>query len=285
MMKPGDKIGIVCCSNGQKRSCTDKIKYLETTLLSIGIRPVFSDCIYEKDNVFSGTANERAQALMKFYMDDEIKGIFDISGGDIANGILPYLDYDFIADSTKLFWGYSDLTTVINAIYAKTGRASVLYQIRNLISDNREAQIADFRNTVMDGGNDLFQINYRFNQQKEMHGIVVGGNIRCFLKLAGTEFMPDLEGKILLLESYGGTVPQIETYLRQLQQLGAFEKVAGILLGTFTQMRAERCIPTVETLARKIAGRDLPVAVTEDIGHGTDSKGIVIGRELQASQL
>lgn len=284
-MKSGDKIGIVCCSNGQKRSCVEKIKYLEATLLSMGIQPVFSDCIYEKEDAFSGTANERAQALMKFYMDDEIKGIFDISGGDIANGILPYLDYDLIANNPKLFWGYSDLTTVINAIYAKTGKASVLYQIRNLIYDHRDAQIANFQNTVMGGGNDLFQIYYRFIQQKEMHGIVVGGNVRCFLKLAGTEFMPDLEGKILLLESYGGTVPQIETYLRQLQQLGAFEKAAGILLGTFTQMKTEKCIPTVETLVREIAGEDLPIAVTEDIGHGTDSKGIVIGRELQFSQL
>ncbi|MEY8336409.1 LD-carboxypeptidase [Lachnospiraceae bacterium 62-35] len=280
MIKVGDKIGIVCCSNGQKRSYIEKIKYLETTLLKMGIHSSFSDCIYEKENVFTGTVNERVKAILKFYMDDEIKGIFDISGGDIANGILPYLDYDLIANSSKIFWGYSDLTTVINAIYSKTGKESVLYQIRNLIYDNKEEQIANFRNTVVNGRNDLFQINYRFIQQKEMHGIVVGGNIRCFLKLAGTEFMPDLEGKILLLESYKGIVPQIETYLRQLQQLGTFEKVAGILLGTFTQMNTEKCIPTVETLVSEIAGKDLPIAVTEDIGHGTDSRGIVIGREL-----
>lgn len=279
-MRAGDRIGIVCCSNGQKRSSMEKIKYLEGTLLKMGFQVSFSDCIYEKEDVFSGTAKERAQALMKFYMDDEIKGIFDISGGDIANGILPYLDYNFIAESSKIFWGYSDLTTVLNAIYAKTGKASVLYQIRNLIYDEKEAQIENFQNTVINGRNDLFQIKYRFIQQNEMHGIVVGGNIRCFLKLAGTEFMPDLEGKILLLESYNGMVPQIETYLCQLQQLGAFEKTAGILLGTFTQMQSEKCVPTVETLVRRIAGKNLPIAVTEDIGHGTASKGIVIGREL-----
>lgn len=280
MIESGNKIGIVCCSNGQKRTYIEKIKHLENALLSIGIHPTFSDYIYEKENVFSGTASERAQALMKFYMDDEIKGIFDISGGDIANGILPYLDYEIIANSSKMFWGYSDLTTVINAIYAKTGKASVLYQIRNLIYDKKEEQMANFRNTVINNRNDLFQISYRFIQQKEMCGIVVGGNIRCFLKLAGTEFMPDLNGKILLLESCGGTAAKIETYLRQLQQLGAFDEVAGILLGTFTEMETEKCIPTVETLVKEIAGKDLPIAVTGDIGHGTDSKGIVIGREL-----
>ena len=129
MLRCGDKIGIVCCSNGQKHTYEEKIKQLENILETIGLHPVFSDCIYEKNDVFSGTAKERADALMRFYKDDEIKGIFDISGGDVANGILPYLDYDMIVNSSKMFWGYSDLTTVINAIYAKTGKTSVLYQI------------------------------------------------------------------------------------------------------------------------------------------------------------
>lgn len=285
MTKQKEKLGIVCCSNGQKRTYAENMKRLENTLLNMGLQPVFSEYIYEKEAVFSGTARERAKALMEFYRDDEIKEIFDISGGDVANGILPYLDYDVIANSCKRFWGYSDLTTVINAIYAKIGKASVLYQIRNLICDCKEQQIADFRNTMLEQGQNLFQLNYRFVQQKEMHGIVVGGNIRCFLKLAGTEFMPDLNGKILLLESYGGTVAQMETYLCQLQQLGAFDKVAGILLGTFTQMEAENCAPNMETLVKRMVRRDLPIAATKNIGHGTDAKAIVIGQELYLGEV
>ena len=38
---------------------------------------------------------------MKFYRDEEIKGIFDVSGGDLANGVLPWLDYETIAKSGK----------------------------------------------------------------------------------------------------------------------------------------------------------------------------------------
>lgn len=274
------KIGIVGCSNGQKKSNTEKIRQLEDTLLNMGIAPLFSDCIYEKEAIFSGTASERADALMNFYKADDIAEIFDISGGDVANGILPYLDYNVISQSSKRFWGYSDLTTVINAIYAQTGKSSVLYQIRNLISDCREQQTKDFRNTIIEKGNDLFRINYNFIQQKEMQGIVVGGNIRCFLKLAGTPYMPDLTDKILLLEAYSGTPGQIETYLCQLQQLGAFEKVAGILLGTFTQMEAEQCTPDAKTLVKRIAGSKLPIAVTKDIGHGTNAKAIIIGQKM-----
>lgn len=280
MYQYGDKVGIVCCSNGQRQTYAEKIKRLENTLTDIGLQPVFSNCIYEKEAIFSGTAKERADALMTFYKDDEIKGIFDISGGDVANGILPYLDYDVIACSPKLFWGYSDLTTVINAIYTKTGRQSVLYQIRNLIYEHKEQQITDFRNTALQNGTDLFHIHYEFIQRNEMQGIVVGGNIRCFLKLAGTEYMPELDGKILLLESLSGNVAKMETYLCQLQQIGAFDKVAGIILGTFTEMETEKYMPTIEMLVKRIAGKELPIAVTREIGHGTDSKGIVIGQEM-----
>lgn len=274
------KIGIVCCSNGQLKEWADNLKRLENTLLEMGIQPVFSNYIYEKDGVFSGTARERAHALMDFYMDDEIEEIFDISGGDVANGVLPYLDYDVIAKKTKHFWGYSDLTTIINAIYAKTKRTSGLYQIRNLIYEDKKQQIACFQKTILEKANDLFDLDYTFLQQKKMQGVIVGGNIRCFLKLAGTEYMPDLKNKILLLESYGGKIPQMETYLCQLQQLGAFDKVAGVILGTFTQMEGENVTPTMPEYIQKFIPKDMPLAVTKQIGHGVDAKGIMIGQKI-----
>ena len=132
----------------------------------------------------------------------------------------------------------------------------------------------------MQNGTNLFQLNCKFIQKRQMHGIVVGGNIRCFLKLAGTEYMPELDGKILLLESFQGTIGKMETYLCQLKQIGAFDKVAGIILGTFTEMETEKCITTIATLVKRIAGKELPIAITRDIGHGTDSKGILIGEEI-----
>ena len=82
---------------------------------------------------------------MDFYLDDTIDAICDISGGDIANGILPYLDYSVIAKMDKQFWGYSDLTTILNAIYAKTGQTGVLYQIRNVLYKERKQQMTGVR--------------------------------------------------------------------------------------------------------------------------------------------
>lgn len=276
-IKSGDKVGVVCCSNGWEKRKETKLRRLEEVLLGMRLVPVFSPYLFERGNVESGTAMERAQALMDFYRDDTIRGIFDISGGDIANGILPYLDFETIAAGNKLFWGYSDLTTVINAIYTKTGKPSVLYQICNLMYDHAEEQRENFINAVFGNNETLFQFPCEFLQGRAMEGVIVGGNVRCFLKLAGTAYFPELTDKILLLESLGGTVPQMLTYFSQLQQLGAFEQVHGILLGTFTQMEQERCQPDVWTLLKRYVAPELPVAKTAFIGHGTDSRAALVG--------
>lgn len=261
-------VGIVCCSNGQSVSNKENILKLDNILRNKGFIPVYSDYIYERDSVYSGTAEERAEALMNFYKDEEISAIYDISGGDIANEILTYLNYDIIKKSNKKFWGYSDLTTVINAIYKKTGRPSVLYQIKNLVYD----KYGDL--------NDLFNFNYEFIQGDSMEGVVVGGNIRCFLKLAGTEYFPDVKDKILLLEALGGDVPQMITYLNQLKQMGVFEKLTGILLGTFSTMEKNNSTPGMTELVIKYAGNKIPLAKTYEIGHGADSKAIAIGEKI-----
>ncbi len=279
-MNKGSKVAIVCCSNGQLQTYKEKINRLKNILEDVGLIPVFSDFIYEKESVFSGIGIERASALMDFYKDKEIKAIFDISGGDIANEILPYLDFQVIAESNKQFWGYSDLTTIINAIFTKTGKSSVLYQIRNFLYSNSQKQISSFCNSIFHGKNDLFSFEYKFIQGKILDGIVIGGNIRCLLKLAGTKYWPDMQDKILLLEGLGGTIPQMTTYLCQLKQLGVFEMIRGILLGTFIKMEEENCIPTMEELVKRYASEVPCIVKTNEIGHGNDSKGIIIGERI-----
>lgn len=279
-MKKGSKTAIVSCSNAQPQTYREKLNKLQATLSDLGLIPIFGDCIYEKESVFSGTGKERAESLMNFYRNPEIRAVFDISGGDIANEILPFLDYDVIAKSNAVFWGYSDLTTIINAIYTKTKKPSVLYQVRNLISPNAQEQAANFFASIFEEKPDLFSFRYSMIQKNSMQGIVVGGNIRCLLKLAGTPYWPDMNGKILLLESLGGLVPQMTAYLNQLKQIGVFEQINGILLGTFTKMEEEKAYPSMPELVKRYAGKELPIAKTNEIGHNTNAKAIVIGQKM-----
>ena len=280
-MKQGSKVGIVCCSNGLGAEQAGTVEMLVQILEKSGVKASLSSYLYGDENGRAGTARERAGALMKFYEDDSVTDIFDVSGGDMANEILPYLDFQTITYGNKRFWGYSDLTTILNAIYARTGKSSVLYQVRNLTYDHSQSQITDFLETTLMGASSLYDFPYEFVRGTHMEGIVIGGNIRCLLKLAGTPYWPDMREKILLLEAWGGKMPQMVTYLSQLSQMGVFKKVNGILLGTFTKMEADNCQPDIAQLVLEFAEKKTPVAKTPLIGHGSDSKAIRIGHHLK----
>lgn len=274
------KVGIVACSNGQRKEWKEQNEQLVDVLNIMGIETVLSPHIMSKTDEFSGTDEERAADLMKFWTDDSIDAIYDISGGDLANGILKYLDYDLIAKSDKMFWGYSDLTTVINAIFAMTGKSSVLYQIKNMVYSKSDLQQKRFSSYLSGKESELLDFNYDFIQGNQMEGIIVGGNIRCLLKLAGTKYWPDVNGKILLLESLGGESGQIATLFSQLEHMGVFDQVAGVLLGTFTEYEKADLELSVFDLLKMHINSTLPVASTREIGHGNDSKAIIIGKNI-----
>lgn len=278
LLNYGDKIGIVACSNGLDKSNIQKLQELENTLDTLGLKTVFSDKIYKKFSEFNGTGQERAEILMKFFKDSSIKAIFDISGGDLSNGVLDYIDFQIIKNNPKAIFGYSDLSVILNAIYAKTGIETYLYQARNLIETYKVKQIEEFKETFMGSSSKLLTFDYEWIQGNSIEGVVVGGNIRCFLKLAGTEYMPDFTDKIIFLESLSGDVPKMVTYLTQYKQIGVFNKVKGIILGSYTEMEKNKYSPSIVEIVKDIINDPtMPIVKTNEIGHGKDSKCIIIG--------
>ena len=279
MISENDEIALVVCSNAKKIEDRVRLEKLEVVLKEMNLVPVFSGYIYEDKFGRSASAKWRANELMKFYKDDSIKAIFDISGGDVANEVLDYLDYDIIHKKNKPFFGYSDLTTVLNAITTKTQQATYLYQLMNII-DNVERR-ADFKKTLLDNKRDLTDISWHFLQGKSIEGIVVGGNIRCFLKLAGTEYFPSLDNKVLFLEGMSTTIQGLITHLTQLKQIGAFNKISGLLLGTFTKIEQNFQEKDIYEILKEFIPKNISIAKTLEVGHGKDSKMLIIGQKIK----
>lgn len=276
------RVAIVGCSDGLGPKQCQQTQQLCRRLEAMGMDPVVSPILARGETIFSGTPRQRAQVLMECYQDPEIEEIFDVSGGNLANQILEYLDFDLIGRSGKDFWGYSDLTVMLNALWTKTGNRGWLYQVRNLVGICSEQQEVRFRDTVLNGSAGLYPDDWEFLQGDQMEGVVLGGNIRCFLKLAGTGYFPDLTGRILFLESLGGGVGVTASLLAQLRQMGAFSRIGGLLLGTFTEMETSKAAPNVRQLVLEAVGNpQVPVAVTGLAGHGPDSRAIPIGTECR----
>ena len=278
MLDINNKVALVVCSNGKAREDKIKLDKLEEALKSLGLVPIYSNYLYKDEFGRSASAEVRAQEVMNFFRDESIKAIFDISGGDLSNEILDYLDYDIIKKHIKPFFGYSDLSVVLNTITAKTGEPTYLYQVLNII---RNKDIRNrFEKTVLYNEPDLVNISWEFFQGEEISGIVAGGNIRCFLKLAGTQYFPDLENRVLFLEGLGTTVESLITHLAQLKQMGVFDKISGLLLGTFTNIEKIYNKNDIYSIVKDFIDKDLPVAKTSEVGHDINSKMITIGGRI-----
>lgn len=274
-------IGVIALSNGLSETQRSVMSELEKVLNQLGLQVKWPDQLFRTTKVYHATDQERAQMLMEFYQDEQIQAIFDVSGGDLANGVLPYLDYEVIKNQPKPFFGYSDLSVVLNALYTKTSQPTYLYQIRHLVGPMAQLQQKMFYETLLQGKKSLFNFQVEWIQGEHMNGELIGGNIRCFLKLAGTDYMPSFKGKILLLESYSGDVAKMATYLNQFKQLNVFNEIEGLILGHFTEMQQKEYEPDIVSLVREIIDNEqLPIVKTEEIGHGVDSKAAIIGERI-----
>ena len=278
ILNRNDKIALVECSNGKNIEDKERLEKLESILVEMGLVPVFTKYIYKDKFGRGAKAQVRAEELMSFYKNKEIKAIFDISGGDIANEVLDYLDYDVIKRNYKPFFGYSDLTTVLNALVSKTNEINYLYQILNIIESDKIRE--NFEDTFLKNNQTLFDVKWKFFQGSSIEGRVVGGNIRCFLKLTGTKYFPEVENKVLFIEGLGTSIEGLVTHLAQLKQIGVFDKISGLLIGTFTKIEKEISEEELFELVKEYIPEHLPVVKTSEVGHAKDSKVLKIGEMM-----
>ena len=274
MITKKKKAALVACSDPISQGRLTDINQVADFLQNQGLDVILPDTFFAQ---FSMNPALKAKSLMDCFRDPEMEYIFDVSGGDLANAVLPYLDYDAIRNSNAVFYGYSDLTTIINAIIAKTGKSAVNYQIRNILYDHADEERQYLQEKILPGDITADDLSYHFLRGEHMQGKILGGNIRCFLKLAGTPYWPDMRGNILLLESMGGGVYQMMTALEQYRQMGVFEQISGVILGTFSKMEKEDLQPPITELILNELPKDIPVACTRYVGHYSDAKAVVLG--------
>ncbi len=230
-LQPGDKVGIVTPASFIRQGDIDSgLHYLQ----SLGLIPVLGQHVYNEWRYMGGTAEQRAADLMSFYRDDSIKAIFTSRGGGGGSYILPHLDYELIKANPKPLFGLSDITILQNAVYAQSGCPSYTGMIlKQDMKDNAYAMLSnDFQNLI--NGNEMTYTGGQTVAPGYAEGTLIGGNLTALSYLFGTTYMPELSGKILLLEDIGGKSFWIDLRLQQLRQTPGFDKLQGIIFGEFS---------------------------------------------------
>ena len=272
------KAALVGCSNPLKEAYLPIVDQLAKILEDRGLEVVVSQFL--TDDTLIGRGGKRARELESFFLDPEMGHIFDISGGDLANTVLGHLDLDQIKDSQAVFYGYSDLTTILTAL-AKNGNQAVNFQLRNCLV-NKDLLKSGYFDRLLAGkeaAKELDELEVTFVRGSEMSGPVYGGNLRCLLKLAGTPDWPDFTGSILLMEAYRGQPELVASLLEQCRETGIFNQISGVLLGTFSELDKLKESQLPEEILLDLLPANVPIAKTEFIGHRPDAKAIRLGQE------
>ncbi|MCI8620492.1 MAG: LD-carboxypeptidase [Clostridia bacterium] len=120
-LKYGDIIGVIAQSEPILDENLEDIERAKAMLEGIGFSVKFGKHVYENTTNYGATARAKAEDINEMFKDKEVKAIFCAMGGFNCNGVFDYLDFDLIKANPKIIMGYSDPTSLINCIYAKTG--------------------------------------------------------------------------------------------------------------------------------------------------------------------
>lgn len=224
---------------------------------------------------YSATAKQKADDINYMFQNDEIKAIFCISGGFNSNSTFDYLDYDVIKYHPKIICGFSDSTSLLNAIYAKTGLVTFHGPtFKALTSWQTKYGYEEVIKRFVEGGLSLGQADdeYVIIKEGKAKGILVGGNLSLVNEMVCGKYSIDFTDKILFLEElFVETPPElVSNYFYYMKQNGVFDKIKGIWLGNY-----DGAVSIEKILLDTLDGEyNLPIIKSNNFGH-IDKKTVI----------
>lgn len=301
-LSPGDEIRVIAPATSFHIIASIIREIALNNLSALKLQVSYGKNCEECDEFNSSPVVSRIADLHDAFADPQVKGVLSAIGGFTSNQLLRYIDYQLIRANPKILCGFSDITALGTAIYAKTDLVSysgphfstfgmekgleyTLDYFKKCLMDTEPFVVepsSDWSDDSwhQDQQNRNFIPNDGFQVVNEGHaeGTLLGGNLCTLNLLQGTEYMPSLADSILLLEDDDESKPR--TFDRDLQSLihqPGFEGVKGIVLGRFqreSKMVLEKLVKIIKT---KQELTNIPVIVNADFGHTTPQFTFPVG--------
>ena len=292
-LNKGDEIRIIAPSGSLSRVRTDVLERALAYLDENGFKVTYSTNCREMDQFSSSSVESRVADLHEAFADPDVKAVMACIGGFNVNQILPYIDYDLIRANPKILCGYSDITALLNAVYARTGM--VTYHAPHLAALGflREREYTHKYLTACLMNEEPVSVvpsetagSYTVLQEGTCEGEIAGGNLCTLNLLQGTRYMPDLRDRVLFIEDdniMGDYFPyEFDRNLQSLLQVSGAESVRGIVFGRFD----ESCKLTEDTIRAIVKGKvpaGIPVVFGIDFGHVFPMISFPIGGRVKLS--
>lgn len=276
----GSVIGI--CSPSHIADYYDYQKQIQA-IQSKGFQVKEADNLYKSTYGYAATPQERADDFNQLVADPEVDLII-FGGGEGANELLPYIDFENIKRNPKRICSYSDGTFILNPIWAKTGLETYYGQAPHNFLDMSWYDDQFFFKYHMFGDLNEHMKNSEWKVQTggQAEGILVGGYARNFAILLGNRYFPlNKEDKYILFiedhESFGG-VDYVSAMLTAVEQHPFMEQVTGVIFGNYSDDEHPELLWRLKRMGERW---QIPVVYCDDFGHGTNHAILPVGRKVK----
>jgi muramoyltetrapeptide carboxypeptidase len=221
---------------------------------------------------FAGTDEARLAQLNAAAADPDVQLVVALRGAYGMSRLMPHIDFDRMADSGKIFVGFSDITAFHMGLYAR--RAAISYAGPMFAGDFGAAEPVEF--TLNDFWHCLAGPTHTVagqgagNPSLDVAGTVWGGNLAMTVSLLGTPYLPRIDGGILFFEDIAEHPYRVERMLLQLMHAGVLDSQKAIVLGDFSGYRlspADNGYDFDQMLAHVRATLPCPVLTGLEFGH------------------
>ncbi len=286
-LQAGDVVGIFSPSSSvlgkpkRLKGFNEGVKHLR----ALGFKVKIGKHAQGKYFYSSGTPQERASDFHELIKDPKLRAILMSMGGETANEVLPLLDFELIKANPKIIIGMSDGTTLLVSITAKTGLITFygpdLIYFFGLSKGNfkpfeeqtlkclmqGQAEFKPLKNLETDEGRKL-TTGWQRHREGVVEGTLIGGYLEIIQSLIGANFLSNLEGKILYLESMESS-PMIHMRLQYLKLLGVFDKISGLILGYFPDVDKDPLTfrPIGDIVLELTKEKSFPILQVNELGH------------------
>ncbi len=283
-LKHEDTIGIVCPAGFMS---SEKAQACINTLQVWGYKVKIGKTLgSDSQNYFSGTDDERLNDFQQMLDDDEVKAILCARGGYGISRIIDDIDFKKFKNKPKWIIGFSDVTALHSHIHSNYKIATLHAPMASAFNDEgyKNEFVLSLKNALQGKKIKYECAAHELNKKGEANGELVGGNLTLMAHLTGSSSDIKTKGKILFLEDVGEYLYNIDRMFYQLKRSGKLDKLAGLIIGGFTDMKdTERPFgkPVYEIISDVVKEYDYPVCFGFPVSHGKENYALKTGSGYQ----
>lgn len=277
-LKSGDTIGVVSTSDPVSEEKMLDIESSKRFFENLGFKVKLGKYLVANELGYGTSAKNKAEDLNNMFKDKEVKAIFSACGGFNVNAVLDYLDYKEIKNNPKIICGYSDPTSLINAIYSETGLVTFhgpnFGSLANTEEGLEKYSQGEVIKRFIEGNLQLGTNEDIFKTIKpgQAEGILVGGNLSLLSHLVSGKYKLDFTDKILFIEELAFESPagMVSNYLYYMKQNGVFDEIKGLWIGNYeNEISLEKIV--LDTIGDEY---NFPIIKSDNFGH-VDRKTVI----------